>query len=219
MQNNGNKFDGFIFDIDGTITATNELIFETFRHVSKKYLNKHVSDEEIISLFGPTEDYILQNWMKERYHEARVDYFDFYKSNHAEMAAAYEGIVDLIKEIKSNDKLLSIYTGKGRDSSLITLEEVDALKYFDMIVTGDDVENHKPSPEGILVFLEKYNLSKDKVLMIGDAPADIKAARDAGVKVASVLWDSYAKDQVLQMKSDFYFETVDELRDFVRGSF
>jgi pyrophosphatase PpaX len=87
------------------------------------------------------------------------------------------------------------------------------------ILTGDDVENHKPSPEGILVFLEKYNLSKDKVLMIGDAPADIKAARDAGVKVASVLWDSYAKDQVLQMNSDFYFETVDELREFVRGSF
>ena len=141
--------------------------------------------------------------MKEKYDEARVDYFDFYENNHLEMASAYDGIIDLLKTIKSNDKLLSIYTGKGRDSSRITLEQIDALKYFDMVVSGDDIKKHKPSPEGILVFLEKYNLSKDKVLMIGDAPADITAARDAGVKVASVLWDSYAKDQVLQMNIDF----------------
>ncbi len=219
MINNGHKFDGYIFDIDGTITATNELIFETFRHVSKKYLNKTVTDQEIISLFGPTEDYILKDWMKDKYEEARVEYFDFYKANHLKMASAYDGIVDLLKEIKINNKLLSIYTGKGRDSSLITLEKVNAIKYFDMIVSGDDVEKHKPSPEGILVFLERFNLDKEKVLMIGDAPADIKAARDAGVKVASVLWDSYAKDEVLKMESDFYFETVDELSEFVRGSF
>lgn len=219
MINNGHKFDGYIFDIDGTITATNELIFETFRHVSKKYLNKSVTDQEIISLFGPTEDYILKDWMKDKYEEARVEYFDFYKANHLKMASAYDGIVDLLKEIKINNKLLSIYTGKGRDSSLITLEKVNAIKYFDMIVSGDDVEKHKPSPEGILVFLERFNLDKEKVLMIGDAPADIKAARDAGVKVASVLWDSYAKDEVLKMESDFYFETVDELSEFVRGSF
>ena len=219
MVNNGHKFDAFIFDIDGTITATNNLIFESFRYVAKKYLEKSVTDEEIISLFGPTEDYILKDWMKEKYDEARVDYFDFYENNHLEMASAYDGIIDLLRDIKSNDKLLSIYTGKGRDSSRITLEQIDALKYFDMVVSGDDIKKHKPSPEGILVFLEKYNLSKDKVLMIGDAPADITAARDAGVKVASVLWDSYAKDQVLQMNSDFYFHTVDELSEFIKGSF
>ena len=55
-----------------------------------------------------------------------------------------------------------------------------------------------------------------KILMIGDAPADILAARSAGVKIASVVWDAYAKEQVMKMESDYLFETVDELMKFLK---
>ena len=51
--------------------------------------------------------------------------------------------------------------------------------------------------------------------MIGDAPADVIAAHRAGVKAASVLWDSYARDKVLQMNSDYVFETVEEFMKFL----
>ena len=70
------KFDGFIFDIDGTLASTNELIFSTFRYITKKYLNKNISDEEIIELFGPTEDVILKMFMKDDYEEARNAYLN-----------------------------------------------------------------------------------------------------------------------------------------------
>lgn len=211
------NFEGIIFDIDGTLTSTNELIFATFRHVTEKYLDKKVSDEEIISLFGPTEDVILKEFMNEKYDDARKDYMDFYEAKHHLMADVYPGIIDVIKFIKTKNIPLSIYTGKGRDSSIITLKKIGIIDLFDMIVTGDDVEIHKPSPEGINVFVEKFSLDRDKVLMIGDAPADVIAARSAGVKIASVVWDSYAKERVMDMKSDYIFETVDELMNFLRS--
>lgn len=91
-------------------------------------------------------------------------------------------------------------------------------EFFDMIITGDDIEDHKPSPEGIDLFVQKFNLNRDKVLMIGDAPADVIAARNAGVKVASVVWDSYAKEKILEMNSDYVFETVDELMKFLKNN-
>jgi len=210
------NFEGFIFDIDGTLTSTNELIFATFRHVTEKYLNKKVTDEEIISLFGPTEDVILKEWMTNDYEDARKDYLAFYEAKHHLMADVYPGIKEALQFIKSKNIPLSIFTGKGRDSSLITLKKIGVIDLFDMIVTGDDVENHKPSPEGIEKFVKKYNLNRNKVLMIGDAPADVTAARNAGVKIASVVWDSYAKEKVLQMKSDYVFETVDELMKFLK---
>ncbi len=84
-----------------------------------------------------------------------------------------------------------------------------------LIITGDEVKEHKPSPEGIEIFLEKFNLKKENVIMVGDSPSDVKAAHAAGVKVASVLWDSLAKDHVLKMDSDFVFNTVAELKDFL----
>ena len=113
--------------------------------------------------------------------------------------------------------LLSIYTGKGRKAAVITLQKLGIHDYFDFIITGDDVIEHKPSAEGINKFVQKFKLEKGQVLMVGDSPADIKASHAAGVKVASVLWDSYAKEKVLQLKSDFVFLSVEELRKFLEN--
>lgn len=207
------KYDGVIFDIDGTLTSTNELIFSAFNHITKKYLNKSMTNEEIITLFGPTEDKIIEDLFGERAVEVKKEYYSFYTNNHA-MAYIYPGIKELLKYIKEKNVLLSIYTGKGREASLITLKKLGILDYFDLVITGSDVKEHKPSPEGIEIFVDKYSLEKERVLMVGDAPADINAARAAGIKVASVVWDSYAHDKVLKMKSDYLFHTVEELKKF-----
>ena len=94
------NFDGIIFDIDGTLTSTNELIFASFNYVMNKYLNKTLTNNEIISLFGPTEDVILEEWTGEDYQKARQDYYNFYSENHA-MADLYPGILDMLTFIKS----------------------------------------------------------------------------------------------------------------------
>lgn len=209
------KLKGIIFDIDGTLISTNELIFASFNHVTQKYLNRTYSDEEIIGLFGPTEDFILKLLMKDKYEEARKDYFGFYIKNHDNMTKKIDGLEDLIRDIKSRGILLSIYTGKGKTSTEITLRELHIYDYFDLIISGDEVAEHKPSPEGIEMFINKFDLSKESVLMVGDAPADVHAARNANVKIASVLWDSYAIDEVKKLGSDYYFSTVKEFSDFI----
>ncbi len=209
------KFNGFIFDIDGTLTSTNRLIFDTFNFVAGKYLDRKYTDEEIIQFFGPTEDVILKELMKENYKAARKDYYDFYKKNHKRLADIYPGIKEILIQIKNAGKPLGIFTGKGRESSVISLKEIGVYDLFDLIVTGDDVKNHKPSPEGIFKFLNKYGLKPGEVLLIGDAPSDIKSAKEAGVKVASALWDSYAREKVLKMESDFRLYSVRELKALI----
>jgi len=209
------KFKGFIFDVDGTLTSTNKLIFASFNYVTKKYLNKTLTDEEVIALFGPPEDVILKEWFGDKFEEVQRDYYNFYEKNHNKLAKIFPGMKDILKLIKKAKLPLSVFTGKGRKTTEITLKQLGIYDFFDMIVTGDDVRNHKPSAEGINMFLKKFNLPPGNVLMIGDAPSDIKAAREAGVKIATVVWDSYAKDEVLQMQSDYVFHSVDELKKFI----
>ncbi len=209
-------FEGFIFDIDGTLTSTNDLIFASFNHVAEKYLNKNFSNEEIVSQFGPTEDVILKNWMNDKYEQARKDYFHFYTTQHNAMADIYPGIKEVLEMIKSHGYPISIYTGKGKDSAEITLEQIGVRKFFDMIVTGDDVANHKPSPEGIQKFLSAFNLTPAKVLMIGDAAVDVMASKQAGVKSALVLWDSYAKEKFAHLDADYKFNSVEEFAEFLK---
>ena len=208
------QFEGFIFDIDGTLTATNELIFASFNHIAKKYLNRSFTDEEILSLFGPTEDVILKEWCGAKYEEAREVYYNFYSDNH-QMAFVHEGMIEILDHLKSKGFPLGIFTGKGRQAALITLQKINAEEYFDLIVTGDDVTNHKPSAEGILKFVNQFRLSKQKVLMIGDSVGDVKASKEAGVKIASVLWDSHREEKVKTMQSDYYFNSVNELSEFL----
>ena len=210
-----NQFDGFIFDIDGTLTSTNQLIFDSFNHIARKYIKRSFTDEEIIGLFGPTEGQIFEKLFGEKHLEVGKDYYKFYSDNHF-MADIYPGLKEILIELKKKNYPLGIYTGKGRESSMITLEKLGVDKYFDLIVTGDDVENHKPSPEGILKFVNKFKLKNERVLMIGDSVSDVKAARDAGVKIASVLWDSYAAEKVKEMQSDYYFHSVEELGKFLK---
>ncbi|MFO7525306.1 MAG: HAD-IA family hydrolase [Ignavibacteriaceae bacterium] len=208
------KYRGIIFDIDGTLTATNQLIFDTFNHVAEKYLNKTFTDSEIMAMFGPPESVILEQLFSDKLKEASKDYYEYYKSNHS-IAKAYPGIKELIMDIKSHPALLAVYTGKGRRSSMITLQEIGMAEHFDMIVTGDDVEEHKPSAEGILKFVNAFNLSKEEVLMIGDAVSDVEAAKSAGVDYASVLWDSYGAEKVKEINSDKIFHSVEELRKHI----
>lgn len=211
------KYKGILFDIDGTLTFTNQLIFNSFNFIAEKFLNKRFSDKEIISMFGPTEDYILEKLFPENFEEVRNTYYDYYKSNH-KIAGLYDGIRELILDLHSLNLVLGIFTGKGRTSSLITLDYFGLTKYFHLIVTGDDVINHKPSAEGILKFVDHFNLKKEEVLMIGDSPSDIKASRDAGVEIATVVWDSYSKDAVVEMNSKNIIKSVDELRKFIFNS-
>jgi pyrophosphatase PpaX len=209
------NFDGYIFDIDGTLTSTNELIFKSFNYVAEKYIHRSFSEKELISFFGPTEEAILNELMGDNFENAKKDYFDFYHSHHNVLAELHPGMKEILSIIKNLKIPLGVFTGKGRKAATITLRMLEIYDYFDLIITGDDVKNHKPHPEGILKFIEHFNLKNEKVILIGDAPADIKAARAAGIKIVSVLWDSYAKERVIESGSDFVFYTVDELKKFI----
>lgn len=66
--------------------------------------------------------------------------------------------------------------------------------------------------------MERFSLSPDEVLMVGDAVADVKASHDAGVQIAAVVWDSYAKEKVLQMKTDFVFHDITEFQSWLMSS-
>ena len=207
-------FYAFMFDVDGTLTSTNQLIFDSFNFIAKKYLNRTFTDEEIVAMFGPTEDVILKEWCEEKYEEARAEYYKYYSDNHWK-AKLYPGIKEILDYLKNKKFPLGIFTGKGREATMITLRKLDVDLYFDLIVTGDDVANHKPSAEGILKFVNHFRLKNERVLMIGDSVSDVKASKEAGIKVASALWDSYAHEKVKTLQSDYYFYSVEELKDFI----
>ena len=207
----------FIFDIDGTLTSTNRLIFDSFNHIYDKYFGKTLSPKEVIALFGPTEEEIIHELFGANAEEAIVEYFNYYEKNHG-IAALHEGIAPLLEFLEINGAHIAAFTGKGRRSAEITLKELGIFGRIGILISGDDVTTKKPSGEGIFKILHHFNISPDEAIMIGDSTADIKAAREAGVAVASVLWDCYSIDAVKGMNHEMLFNTVEELREHFNGA-
>ena len=67
------------------------------------------------------------------------------------------------------------------------------------------------------MFIDRFNLNKKEVVIIGDAVADIKTAELSGITCLSVVWDSYAKSEVAKLNPNFTFETVAELTEFLKN--
>ena len=213
MQQQRSPFACVIFDIDGTLTRTNDLIFASFNFVAQKYLGRSFAPEEIIALFGPPEEgAILQVFGPERVDVVLEDLLSFYAAHHSAMASAHSGIVEILDFLKCRGTKLAVFTGKGRQTTAITLRALELHEYFDLIVSGNDVTRHKPDPEGIFKVLREFSVSPGQALMVGDSINDVRAARAAGVRIAAVLWDCYDPARMREAQSDYLFERVADLR-------
>jgi len=207
-----------IFDMDGTLTRTNELIFASFNHVASKYLGTTMTPREIIGLFGPPEEGGVAKLVgDDRAHAAMDDLCAFYKKNHSSMATLHPGIEEVLRFLRASGIRQAVFTGKGRRTTTITLEAFNIRSYFDLIVSGTDVSNHKPHPEGIYMVLSAFGIPAEETLMVGDSLADIRASRDAGVRIASVVWDSYDKERVMKENPDILFHTAEEMLRWLRA--
>lgn len=212
------KFTCIIFDLDGTLTRTNELIFATFNYVAQKYMGMTYSAKEITGMFGPPEDIAIERLVgKEKIGEAMDDFYAYYEAHHPRLAEMYDGIREMLEYLKSRGVILAIFTGKGKRSTIISLDLIGIKDLFDIIISGSDVVNHKPSSEGIRKVIKKFGLEPEEVLMVGDSVSDVKAAKEAGVEIAAVLWDSYGKENVMRMNTDYQFHSVKEFFGWVKS--
>jgi len=176
-----------IFDLDGTIAQTNELIFESFNYIAEKYTGRRFSNEEIPSLFfGPPEEggirKLLQLFSSDNkvlqnidfYVESAVnEFYSYYEKNH-DKAKVYPGIKETLSFLKHKGLKLALFTGKGKITTSITLRKLGLEHFFDIVITGDDVKYHKPFGEGIKKILDTLGLKPDDTIGIGKNVLKVK---------------------------------------------
>lgn len=91
---------------------------------------------------------------------------------------------DITKEMVRSDlkKYLGIVTSRTKEELEELDELLDCIDLFDVIITSDMVKEPKPNPESINIIIEKYNLSRDETIYIGDSPSDAIASKKANIK-------------------------------------
>ncbi|MFC5451240.1 HAD family hydrolase [Paenibacillus aestuarii] len=200
-----------LFDFDGTLADTLPASFEAFRTVFKKYDGQDVTNEQLVSMFGPTEDEIITiNFAQQAaVAEAIREYYVLYEKAHASMHEI-NPIQELLILLKEAGKHIAVITGKSRKAFDISSEALQLSQYFDFVVTGDDVEKPKPDPEGIFKAMEFFAAAPDEAVFLGDSNADILAGKAAGVQTYAVQWLSTYQSVKYDVEPDAIFKNIAE---------
>lgn len=195
------------FDLDGTLADTIPMSIESFSLAVSPYAGHTLSREEIIQTFGLNEVGMIKAVVKDRWEEALRDYYRIYEALHTRCEEPFDGIVPLIEGLKARGVIVSLITGKAERSCRITLKRLGIERLFSDVIPGNEYENRKA--ENILSLLEKYSLSKEECVYIGDAASDVTASRKAGVRCLSAAWSESAdRDALREVNPGDVYENI-----------
>ena len=202
-----------IFDLDGTLIDTNDLIIETFHHVLKEYLGRSPTDDELNQVYGKTLDEQMSFFSLEDSQELVDAYKIFYRTHMDKQTHLFEGVKNLLDELAAKGIIMATVTNKGSRGVQHAFKKFDLGKYFAISVTADDVFRGKPDPEGIFTTLGHLGVDAEDALFVGDSLNDIAAAKDAGVKSVLVGWTFFNKDHYTAFGADY---VIDKPIDLMR---
>ena len=181
---------GIIFDLDGTLVDSMPYHFAGWKKACEKFgadidpsfLRLHTGSpgwiiaSEIIKTCKLDSSITIDDILK-------VKLEDFYSNQH--LIKPIEPVVAIVR--KYYGKLpMAIGTGGHRDAVERTLEVTGLKKYFDIVITANDVQNHKPHPETFLKCAELMNVEPRFIQVFEDGDLGIEAARRAGMIVTDV---------------------------------
>ena len=180
-----------LFDLDGTLCDTDEMIVQTMYEIYKDYKPVKVrTREEIYYFSGPPIRDTLANEFPDYDGDMMYDVFKrVSKGFYASTVKPYQDEIKILKALKEKGYLLGVVTNKGLPLTLYSLEICHIDDIFDVVISADDVNIPKPDPSGIDKALEKLNIkNKEEVLYIGDNDIDYITASNAGVDTLLVTW-------------------------------
>lgn len=183
-----------LFDLDGTVLDTVELIRASHEHALREVLGKTLSDEELMAGIGTPLREQMEKFDPERADELYDTYRAWNHANTARLAARYDGVDEVLVELEAEGARLGIVTSKSRDAVDLVLEALPAPIVWDVVVTYDDSPLHKPHPAPLLTALERLDARPEDAVYIGDSPFDLQAATAAGCAAIGVTWGVFRRD-------------------------
>ncbi|MDR1572858.1 MAG: HAD-IA family hydrolase, partial [Clostridiales Family XIII bacterium] len=178
-----------LFDFDGTIMDTNQVIINSWQHAFRTLTGAERPVEDIIATFGEILHSTVARFFPDvPVEEAAEVYRSYHRANFGPMISVFPGVRELLAKLKERAYTLAVVTSRLPSTTMEGLEKYELAAYFDLIVTCDDCKKFKPDPEPVLVALEKLGKKPEEALMVGDTRNDILCARGAGVKSVLVGW-------------------------------
>jgi pyrophosphatase PpaX len=209
-----------LFDLDGTLIDTTDLILASFAWTFDCHLpGRCPTRETLVHTFGRSLPAVLRE-LAAAHDEGDPDvlatqmlatYRDFQLEQHDALIKPFPGVGEMLRELRSGGRRLGLVTSKreGFARRGLALFGLEAL--FEIAVFHDDTTRHKPDPKPLVLAAERARLAPGDVVYVGDSVHDVAAGRAAGMRTVSVLWGPFDREVLECAGPDHIVERPDDL--------
>ncbi|WP_096190221.1 pyrophosphatase PpaX [Evansella halocellulosilytica] len=215
MKQANSHIDTVLFDLDGTLINTIELIVESFLHTMEHYYPGKYEREDVIHFIGPPLSETFEKLDPNKIEEMTNVYRTFNHEKHDELVQEYEGVYETVKTLDERGYKLAIVTTKRRETALRGMQLMNLDRFFDVVVSLDEVTNYKPDPEPLLMALNALDSKPKTAIMVGDSEHDILGGRNTGTKTAGVAWSIKGEAHLASFEPDVMLNTMPDLLTYL----
>lgn len=206
-------YDTFFFDLDGTLTDSSLGITNSVIYALKKYGIEETDRTKLYPFIGPPLTVSFEKFYgfpKEKCAEAVRYYREYYQDKGLFENRVYDGVLDVLKELKRRGRRLVVATSKPEPFARQIIGHFGLLPYFDY-VAGMELDGGRGTKEEVIRYaLEICGIrDKSKVLMVGDREHDVIGARGAGIDCLGILYGFGSREELLAAGADYIEEKAE----------
>jgi len=207
-----------LFDLDGTLIDSIELIMRSMRHAFDGYAAGAPSEDAWRALIGRP---LADSFREFVAHEPEVGrligrYREYQLEHHDRLVRPYDGIVAAIQGFAAAGHPMALVTSKADWLAERALVHVGLHAAIPVIVGCDSCTRHKPHPEPVERALALLRAAPADAIFVGDSPHDVESGRAAGVRTIGVTWGAAARDELTRAGADVVIDEVKQLPAAVR---
>ena len=187
------KIQAALFDLDGVVVFTDKYHYLAWKELSDEN-GWHFTEEINHGCRGVPRmeslEVILRHNKVELSHVKKMEFADRKNKRYVELLQTidendiYPGVVPFLKSLRERGLKIGLCSS-SRNAKLV-LDNLDLSKWFDAVVTGDEVAKSKPDPEIFLLGATRLGVNPDVCVVFEDAPSGVESALAAGMKCIGV---------------------------------
>lgn len=208
------KYDCYLFDADGTLIDTVELIYQCFVYTCKRFGNRDIEREEVIRHVGEPLRRQVEQYLgamdDERYESIARAHMDYQLSIYPKYLRAFPGVAETLARLREQKHTLGVVTSRRKHTLDLYLRDTGLFDCFDILITPEDTLRHKPDPEPLLEALGRLHMDAGRAVYVGDSSFDIECGARAGLDTVFVNW-SHTHPDSLAYRPTFFIDHMSDL--------
>lgn len=207
-------YSAYLFDGDGTLLDTAEMIYKCFVYTCKKYADLDITREQVFSNIGiplrPQIESFLGPLSDEKADEIKKVHMEYQLSIYKDYMRLFPGVAETLSQLKNKGEKLAVVTSRRRYTLGLYLNYTGIFHFFDALITPESTVRHKPEPEPALEAAKQLQCSVTETLFVGDSTFDIECGAKAGMDTAFVAW-SHINTSSMTIQPMYIIKNMTEL--------